>query len=123
VPSIHQVLAWAQEKVAKGKGELHTNHIVIVEEEAEKRKSGGVRDESGKLPTRIVWDAGDNQMYCEWHRENERWMQLCGSNPSVKTAAMIIGLRMYSDQQIRDIKHNLDSLPVAAERPAESSGG
>jgi hypothetical protein len=119
MPNLIQLEAWVKQQIAKGKGELHTNHVVIVEEESERRQRGGVRDESGKLPTRIVWDSGDNQMYCEWHRERERWMRLGNKNPCDVTAAMIIGLRLFSDEQILDIISNLQRVGEPHE-PSES---
>src|ERR1700679_1649941 len=109
MPSIHQVLSWAQEKVRKGLGDQHTNHIVIIEEEARKRAKNPA-DDQGNRKTKIAWDSGDPEMYAAWHKERERWMVLAKKNPTDCTAAMIIGLRLFSNEQILDIISNLQRV-------------
>jgi hypothetical protein len=109
VPSIHQVLAWAQEKVARGDGELHTNHITVIEEQAKKRATNAPDDE-GRRKTKIAWEAGDPDSYANWHKERERWMVLAKKNPTMATDAMIIALRLYTDEDVREILDNLQNI-------------
>src|SRR5271170_2575132 len=110
MPTLYQLEAWVKQEIAKGKGPKHTNHVVIVEEEAAKRKSGGVPDEEGKLPTRIVWNCGENWIYREWHEERERWMQGAENNPAVATEAMIQALRLFTSEGLKAIIENLGNL-------------
>jgi len=110
MPSLLQLESWLKQEIAKGKGYLHTNHVVIVEEESEKRKKGGAPDEEGKLPTRIVWDCGENWIYREWHTERERWMQAAQSNPALATEAQLQALRLFTSDGIRAILNELGNL-------------
>lgn len=109
MPSLLQLESWLKQEIAKGKGHLHTNHVVIVEEEAE-AKAKNAPDEEGKRKTRIAWDAGDPDSYAEWHKERERWMNAANKNPVVATDSMIVALRSVPDETIKIIMDNLQKI-------------
>ena len=100
MPRVDELYEWCKAKMRSGKGALHTNHVVIVEEEAEKRKKNEP-DEQGKRKTRIAWDAADPSSFAEFHKERERYMQAAGSNPTLATDAMICALRLHGNDEIR----------------------
>lgn len=85
---------------SKGKGHLHTNHIVIVEEEAEKRAKNEP-DAEGKQKTKICWDADDPEVYALFHVQRERYMKLAKSNKTLATEAIIMALRIQPDEEIQ----------------------
>ena len=109
LPSLLQLESWVKQEIAKGKGDLHTNHVVIIEEEAAKKATNPADDE-GKRKTRIAWDAGDPDTYAAWHAERERWMAAANKNPVHVTDAMIVALKAYSEKAIKVILNNLDEV-------------
>jgi hypothetical protein len=123
MPSLIQLADWLRQEIAKGKGHLHTNHVVIVEEEVKKRKAGGSPDEEGKLPTRIVWNCGENWIYREWHEERERWMQAADNNPATATEAMIQALRVFTPEGIQAVLNELGNLRAAHRAAQEAAPG
>ena len=124
MPSIFQVKTWAEEQIRKGRGECHTNHIVIVEHEAAKRAENPP-DAEGERKTRIAWDSCDPDSYAAWHAERERWMIAANKNPVMSTDAMLVALRSVSDEAIKIILENLQEIakkpsgPPRAEIPSE----
>ena len=58
MPTLFQLKSWVEQEIRKGKGEFHTNHVVIIEEEAAEKalnpptKKASARHESlGRLAT------------------------------------------------------------------------
>ena len=100
MPTIAELEEWCKFQRKQGKGSLHTNHVVIVEEEVEKRKDNKP-DEAGKRKTRIVWEAGDPETFSRFHIERERYMECAGHNPVLATEAMSMSLRAQSNGIIR----------------------
>jgi hypothetical protein len=104
VPSIHQVLSWAKQEIAKGNGECHTNHITIIEHAVKDRQK------NEKRSTRIAWDCKDPDCYSAWHKERERWMEAAKKNPVLATDAMIVALKAYSPEGMQVILENLQQI-------------
>jgi hypothetical protein len=109
MPTLHQLKSWVDQEIRKGHGECHTNHVVIIEQEAAE-KALNPPDETGKRKTRIAWDAGDPDSYAEWHKERERWMNAANKNPVVATDSMIVALRSVPDETIKIIMENLQKI-------------
>jgi hypothetical protein len=109
MPTLYQLKSWVEQEIRKGHGECHTNHVVIVEQEAAE-KALNPPDETGKRKTRIAWDAGDPDSYAEWHKERERWMIAANKNPVVATDSMIVALKAYSEAAIKVITENLQRI-------------
>jgi hypothetical protein len=109
VPTLHQLKSWVEQEIRKGHGELHCNHVVIMEQEAAE-KALNPPNEEGKRKTRIAWDAGDPDSYAAWHAERERWMIAAKKNPVYATDAMIVALKAYSEEAIKVILENLQRV-------------
>ena len=109
MPTLFQLKSWVEQEIRKGKGEYHTNHVVIIEEEAAE-KALNPPSEEGKRKTRIAWEAGDPDTYAAWHAERERWMVAANKNPTLATDSMIVALRMYDEKAIRIILENLQKV-------------
>ena len=109
MPTLFQLKSWVEQEIRKGKGEYHTNHVVIIEEEAAE-KALNPPSEEGKRKTRIAWDAGDPDSYAAWHAERERWMIAANKNPTLCTDCMIVALRMYDEKAMRIILENLQKV-------------
>ncbi len=100
MPTLNQLAEWVKAELAKGKGSLHCNHPVILEEEQQKRIENKP-DEQGKKKTRIVWETNDPDCFSLFHAEKERYFKFAGGNPVLGTDAMIMALRVQRDQDIR----------------------
>lgn len=115
MPTCRQALDYYRKAVKDGKGELHTGHPYIAEEEEKKRQSN-----AGEKPkTKIAWDAADPDSYAEWHKERARWMAAAAKNPTLATDAMIVALKAYAPEGIAVIINTLGSLRA---KQAEESG-
>lgn len=100
MPLVKQVLDWAKSEVAKGKGELHTNHVVIIEEEARK-KIENKPDAEGKQKTKVAWDTKDPETFGLLHAERERYFRMVGGNPVLGTSLMIMALKVQRDHDLK----------------------
>ena len=105
-----------EQEIRKGHGELHCNHVVIMEQEAAE-KALNPPNEEGKRKTRIAWDAGDPDSYAAWHAERERWMIAAKKNPTLATDAMIVALKAYSQEGMEAILEALGSLVAGRTAP------
>lgn len=99
MPTLRQLAEWANAELKKGKGHLHTNHPVIIEEEQQKRIENKP-DEQGKQKTKIAWETNDPECYSEFHKERERYFNRAGGNPVLATEAVIMALRIQRDEDI-----------------------
>jgi len=106
---LNQLAEWAQAEIRKGKGSLHTNHPVIMEEEQQKRIENKP-DEQGKQKTKIAWETNDPECYSLFHKERERYFKFAGGNPVLATTAVIMALRIQRDEDIRRFMETLDSI-------------
>ena len=122
MPTIAQLKSWVDEEMRKGHGELHTNHVVIIEVEAAE-KALNPPDETGKRKTRIAWDAGDPDSYAAWHAERERWMVAARKNPVISTDAMLVALRSVPEETIKVIIENLQEIARPAMSAAATAPG
>jgi len=101
MPTIFQVKEWAEAEIAKGKGQLHANHPVCIEDE-QKKKIANAPDEKGMRKTRIAWDAVDPDSFAEFHKEKEKYMLAAGGNPVLGTDAIIMALRLHPFEEVRN---------------------
>jgi hypothetical protein len=101
MPTVQQAYEMLKFWKDSGKGDLHVNHLVLIEREAEK-KAKNEPDETGKRKTRIAWDCGDPDTFAAFHKERERFMQAAHSNPTLATDALICALRLHDDEEIRN---------------------
>src|SRR5258708_20741539 len=99
MPTCKQALEYYRKAVKDGKGDMHTGHPYIAEEEEEKRQDNAPGAD-GKPKTKIAWDAADPDSYAEWHKERARWMSAAQKNPTTATDAMIVALKAYSEEGI-----------------------
>lgn len=100
MPTLRQLKEWVDYQIREGKEALHTNHVVIMEEEAEK-KSQNKPDETGHRKTKIAWDCKDPETFAELHKEREKYMRAAGGNPILGTDAMIMALRLHDFEEVR----------------------
>jgi hypothetical protein len=100
MPTVKQVRDWAIAEVGKGNGELHMPQPVIMEREEAKRKRNAP-DDRGKRKTRIVWEAGDPDVYALFHSERSRYMAVAGNNPVLATELLITALRLHGDDELK----------------------
>lgn len=100
MPTLLQLADWVKVELAKGKGHLHVNHPVIMEEEQQKRIENAP-DEQGKKKTKIAWETNDPDCYSLFHKERERYFKFAGGNPVLATEAVIMALRVQRDEDIR----------------------
>src|ERR1700675_1775087 len=101
MPTLRQLAEWAKSELAKGKGDLHTNHPVIIEEEQQKRIKNAP-DEQGRQKTKIAWETNDPDCYSLFHVQRERYFKFAGGNPALATEAVIMALKIQNDEDIRD---------------------
>src|SRR5258708_257034 len=99
MPTCKQALEYYRKAVKDGKGDMHTGHPYIAEEEEQKRQDNAPGAD-GKPKTKIAWDAADPDSYAEWHKERARWMAGALKNPTLATDGMIVGLKAYSQEAI-----------------------
>ena len=109
MPTVKQVMEWAKAEVGKGNGDLHMPQPVIMEREEAKRKVNAP-DEHGKRKTRIVWEAGDPDVYKMFHSERSRYMAIAGNNPVLATEMMIIVLKLHGDEEVKRYLESLQSV-------------
>lgn len=100
MPTLNQLKEWVDCEIGKGKGGLHTNHVIIVEDEQQK-KIENAPNEQGKRKTRIAWDAADPESFAEFHKEKEKYMRAAGGNPVLGTDAIIMALRLHDFEEVR----------------------
>ena len=86
MPTLLQLAEWCKAELAKGKGHLHTNHPVIMEEEQAKRIANKP-DKEGKRKTKIAWETEDPECYALFHKQRERYFKFAGGNPVISTQA------------------------------------
>lgn len=111
MPTLNALVEWALAEQKKGKGSLHVNHPVIMEEENAKRQVNAP-DEKGKRKTRIAWDANDPDSFAEFHKEREKYIRAAGGNPVLGTDAMICALRMF---EFEDVRKFVEAIAAAKE--------
>jgi hypothetical protein len=116
MPTLLQLSDWVKAELAKGKGHLHTNHPVIIEEEQQK-KIENKPDSEGKRKTKIAWETNDPDCYSLFHKERERYFKFAGGNPVLATEAVIMALRVQRDEDIRRFVEVLAAAEEAA-RPS-----
>lgn len=109
MPTVRQMAAWYASEVRKGNGDLHTPQPVIMEREDAKRKKNAP-DDKGKRKTRIVWEAGDPDVYAAFHAERSRYMGLAANNPVLATEMMLIVLKLHPDEEITRYQEALQSV-------------
>lgn len=108
MPTLNQLAEWCKAELAKGKGHLHTNHPVIIEEEQQK-KIENAPDAEGRKKTKIAWETNDPDCYSLFHVERERYFKFAGGNPVLATEAVIMALRIQRDE---DIKRFIEALSM-----------
>jgi len=109
VPTLFQLAEWANAEVKKGKGHLHTNHPVIMEEEQAKRIANKP-DQEGKRKTRIAWETNDPECFSLFHKQRERYFKFAGGNPVLATEAVIMALKIQDDENLRRFIEAIQSV-------------
>lgn len=110
MPTVRELHEWVKNQLRTGKGDMHTNHVVIIEEE-QKKRTENAPDEQGKRKTRIAWDCADPETFAEFHKERERYMKAAGSNPTMATDVIILALRLHTDEEIRQFIEAVSNVP------------
>lgn len=100
MPTINQLKEWAEARIQQGKGSLHCNHPVCMEEEQAKRIANKP-DQEGKRKTRIAWETNDPECYSLFHKQRERYFKFAGGNPVLATEAVIMALKIQDDENVR----------------------
>ncbi|GAC1687962.1 MAG: hypothetical protein PVS2B2_26700 [Candidatus Acidiferrum sp.] len=114
MPTLNQLAEWVRVELGKGKGDLHTNHVVIIEDEA-KKKIENKPDAEGKQKTKIAWETKDPETFGLLHAERERYFHLVGGNPVLGTTLMIMALKIQRDE---DIKRFIEGINAVKENAA-----
>ncbi len=112
MPTLFQLAEWANAEVKKGKGHLHTNHPVIMEEEQAKRIKNQP-DDKGKRKTRIAWETNDPECFSLFHKQRERYFKFAGGNPILATEAVIMALKIQNDE---DIQRFIEAIQTVKDR-------
>ena len=107
MPTVRQAAEFFMKALKDGKGDLHTTHPVIVEEENKKREKGENPGADGKLPTRVAFDVADNEVYKRFHVVRHKWMKRAGGNPTLMMEGMLTLMEKLSDETIDAILDNL----------------
>lgn len=113
MPTVRQVAAWYAAEVRKGNGELHTTQPVIMERENAKRQKNAP-DEQGKRKTRIVWEAGDPDVYAAFHAERSRYMEAASNNPVLATMLMLTVLKLHHNTELTNYLEALEAAKASA---------
>lgn len=116
MPTIRDAAEYYMKALRDGKGDLHTGHCFIAEEEAKKRERGEP-DAEGNPKTKIAWDSADPDSYREWHVERKRWMHAAVQNPTLATDMMIVALKAYSEEGMQAIKEAIGETRVQQDGP------
>jgi hypothetical protein len=106
LPTVAQAASYYASLVKKGKGNLHTGHCFVAEEEEAKRIAGAPNVD-GKPKTKIAFDSADPESYKEWHKEAKRWLEMAEGNPTLRADMMIVALKAYSEEAMKVIRDTL----------------
>lgn len=101
MPLVKAAYEYYKKAMKEGKGELHTGHPFISEEEQKKRERNEPNEITNREKTKIAFDSCDPDSYREWHKERSRRMKLAGNDPTLCTDGMIVTLRLETDEQIK----------------------
>ncbi len=99
MPTVNQALQWLEHQRRKGKGDMHVPHLVLLEEEDEKRRKNEPDEQTGKPKTRIVWDAGAPEMFSKFHEQRLRYLKASGMNTILATQLMAEALESWKDDE------------------------
>lgn len=113
MPSLREIATRTKYLMDKGHDPDSKCHFGLVGEEVQKRVENAPK-EDGKRATRIVWESGDPDVYGQFHKERERYMQLAGENPTIATELMIIVLKLHPDAEIVKFMEALESVRTNA---------
>lgn len=109
MPTIDQSIEFLKHKRCQYGGGAHTNHPVVMEEEAAKR-AANKPDETGRRKTKIAWDTRDPEGFAMFHTERERYFRFAGGNPILATEAIVMALKCQPDETIRLFVQTITSL-------------
>lgn len=109
MPTISQAAEYYRKAVKDGKGDLHTGHCFIVEEEAQKR----TENDGPKPKTRFQMETDDPEMYSAFNAEKDRIIAAAG-NKSVALSIMHRAWQQLTNEMVRTLAEG----ETAAERPS-----
>lgn len=109
MPTIFQLESWVKSEIAKGKGHLHTNHVVCIEDERAKQIENKP-DEQGRQKTKFVWDLEDHNSYSIAHLEKERYIKVAKGNVVLAGEAWLMAVKSQTDDTIRLFLEAITSL-------------
>jgi hypothetical protein len=93
MPTVEECLAHAKWLIEKGRGqEKAVLYLPVVEAQRRKVNKEGRR--------RVVF-VTDEITYSQWHGQRDRWIELCGGNPTLAYPLMCQVLAAISDEAIR----------------------
>lgn len=119
---VKQAYEFYRKALKDGKGDMHTGHCYIAEEEEQKRIDNPA-DKTGKQATKISWDSCDPDCYTEWHKERQRWMRRAHNNPTLATDAMVVGLKLHDEAKIDAIIEAVGSERAKIEAAKAQAAG
>jgi len=111
MPLLEELADWVGVEMAKGKGKCHVNPVVIIEDLV-RENIANKPDRQGKQKTRVVFVV-DPITFGEFHKQKDRYVGICGNDPTIALPMMVKILAaisteaieaMYRDEQQED--HN-----------------
>jgi len=93
--TVADVLEHCKFLVGKGRGS-EPGKLFMPKVEAQRRKT----NKEGH--TRVVF-VTDTETYKEWHTQKDRWIELCGGNPTLAYPIMCRVLAAISDEAIKNL--------------------
>jgi hypothetical protein len=104
VPTLLQLRDWTISEIAKGKGECHTQHPVIMEEV----RKEAIKNTAEK--TRVGFETYSPRSYRAWNGQIETLMEELGCNPILVLDVMLLILKMAGPEGVSVAKENLCKL-------------
>lgn len=98
MPLLRELADWVGVEMGKGKGDLHVNPVVIIEDLVRERVANKP-DRQGRQKTRVVF-VTDPVSFGEWHKQRDRYVGLCGHDTTLAYAVMLQILGAISNEAI-----------------------
>jgi hypothetical protein len=104
MPTIDQLVEWAKAEQAKGKGHMHTNHPVIMEEV----RREAIANKAEK--TRVSFETYSPRSYSAWNAQLEVLMESLACNPILVIDVMLLLMKMAGEEGVSIARENLCKL-------------
>lgn len=96
MPLLKQAFEKLSFEMGKGRGECHVNELVVIEDLVREQTE---EPKPLQPKTRVAFKT-DPLTYQQWHIQKDRWIKLCGGNPTLAYPLMVEVLKSISDEAI-----------------------